>query len=394
MQEKRILVLCVDRDGDLGEKANIQTPVIGRGENLDAAVNLVLNDPEEPDANAMFEAVKIYDRLKSENKPEETFEIATICGSAGGRVQADRKIVAELNGLLGKFPANEVILVVDGYSDEAITPLVQSRIPVSSVRRIVVKHSESIEETAAVFSHYLKMLVEDPRYSRWVIGVPGILALILGILSMLDLLSRFWIYAVLVLGVIMAMKGFGADRATVRFYRWVRSSSPPPLRKQISMFSSIAGVLLLVLGIYLGWMRATEFIAGNMQIDISGWLSILPQISGWFIKGATTLIVVGVCVMLVGSAIRLYLERDPRLLRNAALVFSVAWSIVILDTTADLLTNLEASAFGTLIAKLIFSVVVGVLIGIVSVLVIVVAHRSMRGFFSRTEEKVEEFGVD
>jgi len=161
---KRILILCVDRDGDLGTKAGIKTPALGRASNLDAAVALALSDPEEPDANAMFEAVSLYDRLINEKQPGEVFEVATICGSELGGVGADRKLVAELNQVLELFNANEVILVSDGYSDEAVLPLVESRVPVSSVRRIVIKHSESIEETAALFSRYLKLLIENPKY--------------------------------------------------------------------------------------------------------------------------------------------------------------------------------------------------------------------------------------
>ena len=62
-EEKRILILCVDRDDDLGKKAGIKTPVLGRDENLNAAIALALRDPEEADANAMFEGVRGYDRL-------------------------------------------------------------------------------------------------------------------------------------------------------------------------------------------------------------------------------------------------------------------------------------------------------------------------------------------
>ncbi len=46
-EQKRILILCVDRDGDLTTKAEIKTPIVGRKENLDAAVTLALHDPEE-----------------------------------------------------------------------------------------------------------------------------------------------------------------------------------------------------------------------------------------------------------------------------------------------------------------------------------------------------------
>jgi putative membrane protein len=388
IEQKRIVVLCVDRDGDIGAKAEVKTPVVGRKENLDAAVKLALSDPEEPDANAMFEAVRIYDRLKEENDPKETFEIATISGSELGGVGADRKIVAELGELLSSFPASEVILVVDGYSDEAVLPLVQSRVPVSSVSRIVVKHSESIEETAALFSRYLRMIVDNPRYSRFILGVPGILVLIAGILWIFNVLSIFWMVFTFVLSIVLVIKGFGADRAVKNFYKWTKEYSPPPLRVQISNFSLVAGALCITLSAYLGWTAAAAYVAtGQTPVDFAGWVSILPQLTGYFIKDSMTLMVAGICVALLGRAIRWYLERDTRLLRNAALIVTVGWSRQILDATSDLLIRPDSGY-----EKLIFTVIVGIMIGIASVLVIFVVHRSSREFFRETAEQVEEFG--
>jgi putative membrane protein len=390
-EQKRILVLCVDRDGDLEAKAGVTTPVVGRKENLDAAVALALRDPEEPDANAMFEAIKTYDRLEGEGKPEEAFEIAAISGSELGGVGADRKIVAELNELLDSFSATEVVLVVDGFSDEAVLPLIQSRVPVSSVSRIVVKHSESIEETAALLSRYLKMIIENPRYSRIALGLPGLLILILGIFSLIpSMLYYYWIAFIFVLSAFMLVKGFGVDKTSKKVYQWMKEYSPPPLRVQISNFSAIAGALCVVLGVYLGWTNAAMFVATTgVPPDLTGWLSILPQIAGYFLKDAMTLIVVGICVALSGRAIRWYLERDPRLLRNVALIITVGWTSQILDATSDLLIFPERRY-----ERFIFSVVVGILIGIASILVILVIHRSSKGFFGQTEEQVEEFGED
>jgi len=387
-QEKRILILCVDRDGDLGAKAEIKTPIVGRDENLDAAVTLALRDPEEPDANAMFEAVRVFDRLKNEKKPDETVQIASISGSEFGGVGADRKIAEELKSLLDSFPASEVVLVTDGYTDEAVLPLIQSRVPVSSVRRIVVKHSERIEETAALLSRYLKTLANNPRYSRIALGVPGLLLLILSVLSIFNLLSLFWLVFIFVLGIIMLFKGFGVDKAAMDFYRWTQEYTPPPLPVQISNFAAIAGALCAVVGIYLGWAS----VAGGITSppDLAGWVSILPQIAGFFIQGAMNLMVIGICVILFGRAIRLYFQRDSKLLRNAALIVIVAWSRQILDATSDVLTG----RMGIGSEKLIFSIVVGILIGIASILVIFVIHRSSRGFFRETEEQVEEFGKD
>jgi len=387
-QEKHILVLCVDRDGDLGAKAEIKTPIVGRDENLDAAVTLALRDPEEPDANAMFEAVRVYDRLKNEKKPEEIVQIASISGSELGGVGADRKIVAELSDLLGSFPASEVILVTDGYTDEAVLPLIQSRVPVSSVRRIVVKHSESIEETAALFSRYLKTLVDNPRYARIVLGIPGLFFIILTVLSTFNLLSLFWLVFLFVLGIFMLFKGFGVDKAAQNFYHWTQEYTPPPLPVQISNFAAIAGVLCTAVGVYLGWSNASSQIVAPP--DLAGWVSILPQIAGFFVQGAMNLMVIGTCVILFGRAIRLYFQHDAKLLRNAALIIIVAWSRQILDATSDVLTG----RMGIGSEKLIFSILVGILIGIASVLVIFVIHRSAKGFFERKGEQVEEFGED
>jgi putative membrane protein len=383
-EQKRILVLCVDRDGDLGAKAGVKTPVVGREANLNAAVSLALKDPEEPDANAMFEAVRIFDRLKDEGKPDEIFEIASLSGSELGGISADRKVVAELNDLLGSFSASEVILVTDGYSDEAVLPVVQSRVPVSSVRRIVVKHSESIEETAALFSRYLKTLVDNPRYSRIALGLPGLLILILVVFAVVGWVQYYVIAFVFVLSVFLLIKGFGVDRMAKGFYKWAREYSAPPVRIQISSFSAIAGALCIVLGVYLGGARAAAEI--TPQQDIMGYLTILPRLAGFFIGDAITLIVIGVCVTLSGRAIRWYLERDARMLRNCAMIVTIGWSRQIFVSAADLLTGNSGPE------RVVLAVIIGILIGIASVLITFVLHRRARAFFR--EEQVEELGEE
>lgn len=384
-EQKRILILCVDRDDDLGTKTAIQTPVLGKDENLNAAVALALQDPEEPDANAMFEAVRLYDRMQEESKPTEALEIATISGSELGGVGADRKIVGDLNELLISFPASEVILVTDGYSDEAVLPLVESRVPVSSVRRIVVKHSKSIEETAALFTRYMKMIMENPRYSRIALGIPGLLLLILGVFSAFDMLYQYWIAFIFVFGGILLVKGFGIDKIAKNFYRWIKEYSPPPLSVQISNFSAIVGILCVLLSVYLGWSNAATEITPPQ--DITLWLNLLPAITGHFIKGSIDLMVVGVCVVLLGRSIRMYIEHDMRLLHNSALIVLVGWSRWILEGISTILITPEGRGGHR---NLIIYIAVGILIGIASALVVLIFRRSAREFFQETEEQIEE----
>ncbi|MEM3797111.1 MAG: DUF373 family protein [Candidatus Bathyarchaeia archaeon] len=380
-EHRRILILCVDRDGDIGTKTEIKTPLIGKEENLNAAVALALKDPEEPDANAMFEAIRLYDRLIGENKPEEVFEIATISGLELGGVGADRKIVAELSDVLKVFPANEVILVTDGYSDEAVLPLIESRVPVSSVRRVIVKHSESIEETAALFTRYIKMIMENPRYSRIALGLPGILLLILGVLAIFGMVHYYLMAFVIILGAYLFVKGFGADRLAKRLYVWIKEYSPPPLPVQISAFSILAGLLCIGISIYVGLSAVAD-----LGLDWSNWLSLLPKTVGVFITTSKDLVVIGVCLALTGRAIRWYFERDARLLRNAALIVLIGWTRQILEEVSRILINPQGGY-----ETLIFSIVIGVLIGIASILVILVIHRSAKGFFKKMLGEHKEF---
>jgi putative membrane protein len=388
--QKRILILCVDRDGDLEAKTGIKTPLLGRTANVDAACSLALKDPEEPDANAMFEAVRLNDRFQSEKKPEETFEVATISGLDRGGVSADRKLAAELDAIMQDYNATEVILVSDGYSDEAVLPLVQSRVPVSSVRRIVIKHSESIEETAALFSKYVRLLVDNPRYSRIALGVPGLLFFLLGVLAIIGYVNYYLIAIIIIFGGFMLVKGFGVDKSAKDLYKWAREYSPPPIRVQISNYTTIAGILCVAVSIYLGVTSAATFVAGIAEppLDLAGWLATVPAIAGYFIRGVMDLIVVGIAIILFGRSLRWYFERDARILRNSALIVSVAWSRWILEATANILILPAPKPYNSLV----FNIVVGILIGIASVLIVVIFHRSAKDFFAKEKNRVDEFG--
>jgi putative membrane protein len=394
--QKRILILCVDRDGDIETKAGIKTPLLGRTANLDGAVALALKDPEEPDANAMFEAVRLHDRLQNEKQPEEMFEVATISGSELGGVSADRKLVAELSNLLDSFSANEVILVTDGYSDEAVLPLVESRVPVSSVRRIVIKHSESIEETAALFTKYIRLLMDNPRYARIALGLPGLLVLIFGILWAINnfvypgAIYFYGITIVIVVGGFLLIKGFGIDKSAKDFYKWAKEYSPPPLPMQISNYTIFAGILCVGVSVYLGIANVTINVA-PFPTDSAGWLAIAPRIATFFIKGIMDLLAVGLIIVLVGRSLRLYFERDSKLLRNVALIVSVAWSRWILDATANIIYNPSSAGApiglnDPFFSNFLYTIIVGILIGVASVLLIFIINRSTKDFFQKPEK--------
>ena len=365
-EPERILILCVDRDNDVGKKADIKTPIIGRRKNMDAAVKLILQDPEEADANAMFEAIRIYDNLKADKSSEDLYQIATIAGSELGGIAADRKLVSELRSVLKKFPADGIILVTDGFSDEDILPLIQSRVPVTSVRRVVVKHSESIEETAALFSRYLKMLVEDPRYSRTFLGLPGILLIIWAVLSFIGLFIPYdigtWagIAALFIVGVYLLTRGYRLDEKVLKLYKWLAMAySLPDL---VTRFSLFAGLIIIGIGLYQAWSYvAAQVIQYPLPTDVSYWLALLPKILGHLISKSLTMTVIGVCISIFGKIIRYLLERDVRFWRTIAMLIVCAWSWEIFYEVARILLNPEIPS-----DRLILSIMIGILIIVIS----------------------------
>jgi hypothetical protein len=138
----------------------------------------------------------------------------------------------------------------------------------------------------------------------------------------------------------------------------------------------------VIVGIYLGVVEAANY---GISAGLWGWVNNLPELAGSFILGSENLVIVGICVFLSGRAIRWYLEHDTRLLRNVALIVIIGWSRQILDATSAVLKDRRFSE------GFIWMIVIGILLGIASFLIIIVAQRSAKGFFQRTEGQAEDF---
>ena len=100
---------------------------------------------------------------------------------------------------------------------------------------------------------------------------------------------------------------------------------------------------------------------------------------------------------MLGRSVRLYFERDSRLLSNIALIVTVAWSRWVLDGTATviirIITNVNAvvGLNNPYFLSFLFTIIVGILIGVASVLLIYIVNRSAKDFFKKpTGEKPEE----
>ena len=239
----KLLVICVDRDDDVGEKAGVATPVVGRNSCIEAAQKLALEDPEDADANSIFFAVKTYEDLARKGYQVEVIVVAGV-GDRG--VQADEKIVREVKLVLEKFSANGAVIVSDGEDDESVIPIIQNVIPIVSVQRVVMKVSRSVEYSYAVFGKYLKMIAYDSKYSKFFLGVPGILLLIGGIGTIFGYTQQIFAVLISILGGAFLIRAFDVDKA------WSSWSKPTPAGL-IRMFTMVAGTIIVLASILSGF---------------------------------------------------------------------------------------------------------------------------------------------
>jgi len=372
---RRTLILCVDRDNDVGMKASVKTPLLGRDKVLAAASELAVRDPEEADANAMFEAVRTYNNLSAQRpSSEQEFQIAVIAGSEKGGFEADERLYRELNKVIEIFPANEAMLITDGFSDETLIPIIQSRLPVISIRRVVVKHSESIEETAAIFSRYAKMLVNDPRYSRIGLGVPGLILITLGILWYFNLLVYGGIISLIILGLALLVKGFGIDRKLLAL------RVPEPL-EQVRILAAVASIGIITIGIYFGGSYIARHGLLPYPLTLEVLLGQLPYLLGIFAQQSVDLFALGVCTYLIGSAIYFYFKRDVRMWRMIEGVIVSVWAREIGIQAAVMLVEPHSP-----VLPLVASVLLGMAVSTLAIFLVLALSRRFSDYFIKEEQ--------
>ena len=335
-----LLVICVDRDDDVGKKAGISTPVVGRNACIEAAQRLALEDPEDADSNAIFSAIKTYEDLVSSGYKSQ---VITVAGVESRSVQGDEKIASEIKLVLKKFPADGAVIVSDGEDDEMVIPIIQNVIPIVSVQRVVMKVSRTIEHSYALFGKFLKMVVYDPRYSKFFLGVPGILLLIGGIGVLTGYTAEIFAVLVGILGGAFLIRAFDIDKA---WYNWAK----PTPEGFIRLFTLITGLILIAGSIPAG---ITNVDAGNLPTDLGIFNIITDKIViGQFVSGMVPFLWIGIGTIFVGILFNNWLNRKLRHISDILRVIV----LVSLYPTVYQFTNIliyEESSFSLLLPLVI-----------------------------------------
>ena len=306
--EMKTLVLCVDRDDDLGTKAGINGPVIGRDENLKASVALGLADPEDVDTNTIMSGVQLYDDLVKRGMEAE---IATVSGDSHVGFQSDLILTNQLENVLEVVKPDRAILISDGAEDESIYPVISSRIKIDSVRRVYVKQNRSIEGT---YYMIIRTLQDEKMRRKWIVPLSLVL-IIWGFLSLFTKFIRFsegnyddiTLLSEMAPGVIGVVLGFYLVGWA---YRWaaslhVRVESAKRALRQGSLVIPFALVsfALIIFGMLVGYDMSVVYRQGLLPDERSLAISILL-----FVSGAVWFFVFGVFAYETGKSVTAFLQ--------------------------------------------------------------------------------------
>ena len=307
--EDRVLILCVDRDDDIGQKTGVSTPIVGRLQVLQAATRLATGGPWES-------------------------------------IESDRKLLREIAQVASEFKPTETVVVTDGFGDEDIVPVVSSKLPLTSIRRVVVKHSRSVEESYIILGRYIKMLVTDPRFKKWFLGVPGIALVLLA-------LAPSWALPVFlaIIGVAAVIRGFDIDKMVLSQVRKFATSTLPAPIFVIEVFSTISAVTLILVGGYIGAFRIW-ILYPTKVISMATIMANLSLLLGEWIRQSIDAMAVGFMVFAIGKLVPAAYQKSEDAWRSMLgivlivslyyLVGSIAAALISVD--ANTLTNLiEAS---------------------------------------------------
>ncbi len=311
----KLLIVCVDRDNDLGVKVGVQTPVIGREDVLRAAIALGLKDPEEADTNSIFAGLKVYDDYK---KSGVDAEVAVICGDQDVGIKSDAALSSQIDTVLSKVEPSSAVLVSDGAEDEYIYPLLSSRIKIDGIKRVVVKQARNIE---SIYYMILRSFQEERVRRKFILPVALALIVFSAFSILTGVMRSFntnfpdvtWPVVFFTLGLYIVIKAYNLDeplRAMSQDVKTAISTMP---------FLLLAGIII-VAGLVGGWNVLQTSLDENSGMTESQWQlqQMILFISYLLWAGVFAVILLG-----IGRALNVYIKGNDFPHKFFPMVFSI-----------------------------------------------------------------------
>ncbi|SEW22132.1 DUF373 family protein [Natrinema salifodinae] len=236
------LVVCLDRTDDVGRKTGLRSPVVGWEAVRALVTDVGLADPEDSGVNTLLESLRVAQNLRDEN---EDVVVAVVSGDRESMVSADRAVAEQLDVLIDDHDPDSAVVVTDSAEDERLIPIVESRVRVDSVDRVVVRQARDIESTY----YLLKQFLADEELRQTVLVPIGLTLLVFPLLATTVGPAEGAAAITTVIGLFLLYKGFNIDERLTRLTRQTRESL---YSGQVSVVTYVVAAGLTLVGLFVG----------------------------------------------------------------------------------------------------------------------------------------------
>nr|WP_303647242.1 DUF373 family protein [Haloarchaeobius sp. FL176] len=198
------MVVCVDRTDDIGRKTGLKTPVVGWEAVRSLVTDVGLADPEDSSVNTLLETLRVARDLRD---ADEEAIVAVVSGASDSVVGADRAVGQQLDELLETHDIDSAVVVIDSAEDERLVPVVESRLRVDSVDRVVVRQARDLESTY----YLLKQFLADEELRQTVLVPLGVALVAFPALALWRGPAVGAATITAVVGLFLLYKGFAVD---------------------------------------------------------------------------------------------------------------------------------------------------------------------------------------
>lgn len=248
------LVLCVDRSGAISRSSGLETPIVGWEAVRSLALDVGLEDPEDTSVNCLLEALRVTRDLRDSGDADAN--VAVISGQQDSVVNADRAVARQVEAIIEDHRPSSAVVVIDSAEDEQILPIIESRVPVDAVDRVVVRQARDIESTY----YLLKQFLADEELRQTTLVPIGVALLAFPLLVTQASAEVALATITAVIGMFLLYKGLGIDGYLEQLPSWTRRSL---YSGRVSIVTYVVAGGLAVVGAFAGLIGASALAGDN-----------------------------------------------------------------------------------------------------------------------------------
>jgi putative membrane protein len=231
----------VETDADAGTDADTAA-------DIEAGTDPMVADPE-PGSNESVEADR---RAEAGSRTAvEPVGSGDAGDAGGGGVGPDRVVARQVDALIARYEPVSAVVVVGSAEDERLVPIVESRVRVDAVDRVVVRQARDIESTY----YLMKQFLADEELRGTVLVPIGFGLLVFPLLvALTDRFASALAAIAGVTGFFLLYKGLGFDERAARAAGELREAL---YSGQVSIVTYVVAAGLALVGVFAGGIAAS-----------------------------------------------------------------------------------------------------------------------------------------